>query len=303
MTVTTPKVIAVLGGTGTTGSSVLRALVAAKDSTHPDITIRALVRNPEKARATISSTVELVPITDGLDLASITNALKGVDSLYTMTPPVVETQIQNDSITALAAFQAGVKHVVYLSSLAADPTSTASGILRGHGVAENIYKHYKYPLTILRASWFMDNFFTQTTGLYQTLQNYPVPYVSAKDIGIAAATVLLEGFNRHGGKTYELYDPQPLSYQEIGAKLSKAIGQEVPVADIPNEHLLPALQELGYTAFTAQAVVELMSADLAGAAPADALPKYKDIVGKDPQSFDEFVTENIKTFQNPPTGH
>ncbi|KAJ3033754.1 hypothetical protein HDV00_005849 [Rhizophlyctis rosea] len=289
---TQPKTIAVLGGTGTTGSQVIAALLAAKS----DIKIRALVRNVEKARSSVPAEVDLVPIADVTDINSVTEALKGVDALYAMCPPLVERQITADAITALAAFQAGVKHVVYLSCVEANPTSDVA-VLRAHGIAENIYKQYKYPLTILRASWFMDNHLKSASALYCPIPCPPVPYISAKDIGSAAARALLDRPDVQKGKIYELYHPEVLSYDEISAILADAVGIPAPpVIAMPKEDLAGALRELGETEFSADAIVELMAADISGLENSKNL-KFQNLVGREPQSFREWANENALKFK------
>lgn len=45
--------------------------------------------------------------------------------------------------------------MVYLSGVGATPDSNLK-IIRAHGIAEKIYEHYGYSLTILRPSWFME---------------------------------------------------------------------------------------------------------------------------------------------------
>ncbi|KAJ3047560.1 hypothetical protein HK097_011425 [Rhizophlyctis rosea] len=268
------KTIAVLGGTGTTGSQVIKALLS---SPNPPKII-ALVRSPEKARSKIPSEVTLVPIRDSTDVTSVTKALEGVDALYAMSPPQAEIQVTSDAVTALvrpfpcfghifgnerngvmanshvmkAAFNAKVKHIVYLSCIGADPLSNI-GVVRAHGIAEQIYKHYHHSLTVLRPSWFMDNFLTQTRTLYLPPTAPPVPYISAQDIGLAAAKALSDGPEQHAGKIYELYDPKILSYPEISSIIGESL--EVPkpaVVEISNEEMVKALEGLGDSEFSAR---------------------------------------------------
>ncbi|KAI8820142.1 uncharacterized protein EV422DRAFT_80597 [Fimicolochytrium jonesii] len=302
-TSSTPKLIGVLGSTGTTGSAVLRSLLAPnkKPSTgDAAIRVRALVRNVDKARKLFPvEDVEFVQIADFKDLDAVTKALKGVEALYAMTPPICEEQILLDAVAAQAAHVADVKHVVYLSSIDANPTSNLK-IIRAHGVAENIYRHYDYALSILRASWFMDNFLTQTGGIYASSKSRDIPYIAASDIGRAAAALLLGPIPKTGKTaTFNLYHPQVLSNENIAEVMTTSLGKDVAVVTLPGSTIAEAaVQTMGMSKFTADAMVELMEAGFDESyETANTLPGYKQIVGTDPISFEEFVKVNKAQFK------
>jgi uncharacterized protein YbjT (DUF2867 family) len=74
--------IAVFGGTGQQGGSVIDSLLSRSAR------VRALVRSPEsdRARALTDRGVELARVEIG-DAASLSAALKGVDAFFFMTTP------------------------------------------------------------------------------------------------------------------------------------------------------------------------------------------------------------------------
>jgi uncharacterized protein YbjT (DUF2867 family) len=75
----------VTGITGHVGGATARTLLAGGHS------VRALVRNPEKASAWAEQGVELVP-GDLTDAAALTAALADVDGAYIMLPPTMAPQ-------------------------------------------------------------------------------------------------------------------------------------------------------------------------------------------------------------------
>ena len=108
--------IAVFGGTGQQGRSVVDALLSRSAR------VRALVRNPEsdRARALADRGVELARIEIG-DAASLSAALKGADAFFFMTTPEghsladIEGETRQGLALVDAAVAAAVPHVVYSS--------------------------------------------------------------------------------------------------------------------------------------------------------------------------------------------
>lgn len=92
----TAKLVAVLGATGTTGKSVITALL----SSDKHIRIRAPVRNLVKAQQLFPENVEFTVVADFGDVKAVAEALKDVDALYAMVPPSPDKQIRLDATTA-----------------------------------------------------------------------------------------------------------------------------------------------------------------------------------------------------------
>ncbi|MEU4745767.1 NAD(P)H-binding protein, partial [Actinosynnema sp. NPDC023658] len=100
--------ILVTGATGTVGGAVVTALRSAGTP------VRVLTRDP--ARAVFPPDVEVVTGDLGRP-ETLTSAVSGVEKVFLLSP--AEHKAEHDGNLARAARDAGVRHVVQLSSLAA----------------------------------------------------------------------------------------------------------------------------------------------------------------------------------------
>ena len=109
-------VVFVIGASGNVGSATVQVL----SSKYADkVEIRAGVRNPDKADKLKSlPNVSVVQAEMG-DKEKLTRTLKGVHTLYIVTPGV-ENRAQLTIATAQAAKDAGVKHLLVVSVPTAD---------------------------------------------------------------------------------------------------------------------------------------------------------------------------------------
>jgi nucleoside-diphosphate-sugar epimerase len=112
--------VLVTGATGKVGNAVARALAARGDE------VRALVRQPEKARAVLPETIELVR-GDVTDPASIETAVAGCELAFTahglpeqwVEDPAIFDRVnaRGAEAVALAARAAGVRRLVHTSTI------------------------------------------------------------------------------------------------------------------------------------------------------------------------------------------
>lgn len=148
--------VLVTGATGLQGGATARELVRRGWDT------AALVRNPtsEAARALAGLGVRLVTgdLDDGASLRAAMEGVHGVFSVQTfMTPGGLGGEVRQGRAVARAAKAAGVAHVVY---------SSVGGAERHSGVPhfdskrhiERYLQELGVPTTVLRPSFFMDNF-------------------------------------------------------------------------------------------------------------------------------------------------
>ena len=80
---------------------------------------------------------------------------------------------------------------------------------------------------IRQASQFfqLGKFSNSSSGVYE--DSYRIAQVDAKDIADVAACCLAEGVSRHAGNTYVLNGPKALSWEDIAASISGAVGRTV----------------------------------------------------------------------------
>jgi uncharacterized protein YbjT (DUF2867 family) len=118
------SMILVVGATGTVGRNVVDALADA------GVPARALVRSEEKGRHARERGLE-VAVGDLSDRASLDRALEGVERMFLVTP-ATEGQVALETSAIDAARDAGVRHVVKVSVVGADPDAPVR-YSRNHG--------------------------------------------------------------------------------------------------------------------------------------------------------------------------
>lgn len=235
--------IAVFGGTGQQGGSVIDSLLSR------GARVRALVRNPEsdRARALADRGVELARVEIG-DAASLAAAVQGVDAFFFMTTPDghtladIERETRQGIALVDAAAAAAVPHVVFSSVGGAERDSRVPHFESKRRVEEHLEKS-GLPATVVRPVAFMDNF----TGMGPSVEDgelvlrWPLPdrvplqLVSVRDIGRISATFLL-GAQVPGGAVEIAGD------ELTGSQIAAAFGAH---AGLPARYEALPLQVLG----------------------------------------------------------
>src|SRR6185437_9382229 len=140
--------IVVTGATGIAGSEVVRALMAR------DGRVRALVRDPARARTQLGGSVELAAGDFG-DSRSVRAALEGADALF-LSCADDPRRVQWETAAIQAAADAGVRRIVKLSAVGAEPGSPVA-FWDWHGQVEQHLQGSGLDWVILRSSWYMSN--------------------------------------------------------------------------------------------------------------------------------------------------
>src|SRR5262245_53519808 len=105
--------IVVTGATGNAGSEVVRALVAR------GARVRAFVRDPDRARAVLGRDIELA-VGDFADPRSVRAVVEGADALL-LSCADDPRRVGWETAAIDAAVAAGVRRIVKLSAMAAEP--------------------------------------------------------------------------------------------------------------------------------------------------------------------------------------
>ncbi|WP_103341065.1 NAD(P)H-binding protein [Amycolatopsis sp. CA-126428] len=207
--------IFVLGATGKVGRHLVPALLDAGAG------VRALTRDPAKAR--IDPRAEVVR--GDLDTSDLPALLAGADRVFVLSQG---HRADREAATARAAAQAGVTHLVKLSTTGVhfgqkDPITSA------HAEAEQAVREAGPAWTILRPGTFMDNRFTwigsirEENAVYVPDTDPPSALIHVRDIAEVAALVLTT--SGHQGATYELTGGEALTTERQVAILAEAIGR------------------------------------------------------------------------------
>jgi uncharacterized protein YbjT (DUF2867 family) len=282
--------ILVTGATGNIGSQVVKQLAAKGVPTH------ALVRDPSGAGSIQGQGIDVV-VGDFSQPATLTPALAGVERVFLLSPPSPQ-QVEWQGNLIDAAKQAKVKYIIKLSALGADEHSPVS-VARWHAQTEQHLKASGLTYTILQPHFFMQNILGFASSIvaegkfYAPMRQGRIGLVDARDIAAVAVAALTE--DGHTGKTYIVTGPEALSFVDIAAKLSGAIGKPVSYVDVPLEAARQSMLSLGMPAWLVEDMILLYEAFSAGQGEL-VTDVVATVAKKQPISFDQFAREYAQVF-------
>ena len=248
---------------------------------------RALVRS---ARPDLPAEQQIGDLDGPLDL-------HGVDKVFLLVPG---TGLDHTVNVVAAAREAGVRHLVYLSSYAVlgDPIPAMG---HWHHEREQLIRNSGIPATFLRPTGFMTNAVdwlpTIRAGGYVLDPIGPgrsAP-IDPADIAAVAATVLTE--DGHEKQEYTLTGPEAFTLAEQVAILGEAIGRRLDVRPIETpEEAVRFRYPDGAPPDLAAAIVEglqLMRADTYGLRT-DAVRR---LTRREPRTFAAWCGDNVRLFK------
>lgn len=213
----------VIGGTGKTGRRIAKRLA------ERGVPVRVGSRSGDR------------PF-DWEDPATWEPALHGVEAMYVSYYPDLAVPGSVEAVRRLTeiAKSGGVQQVVLLSGRGEEEAERAEDVVRGSGI----------DWTIVRASWFAQNF-SESYMLDALLSGELVlpagevrePFVDADDIAEVAVTALTE--SGHVGQLYEVTGPRLLTFTEAVNDISRATGREIGYVQVTPEAFSAALVEEG----------------------------------------------------------
>lgn len=283
--------VLIAGATGTNGIALVEALKPRKD-----ITIRAMVRNLDKARSVLGDDVELVAA-DLSEPDSLKSAFEGVDKAY------IVTAIQPNTIDLFsnffdAAISAKVNHVVKYSGLGSSITSP-SEVIRQHGTSDELLIESGLTYTILRPNSFHQNMLFQADVIRQTRKFYmPLgeakqSIVDVRDIAEITANILLE--EGHENQIYELTGPESLSFYQVADILTEKLNKHIEYIAVSTEDAEASMVNAGMPVWDAHVLAEVQALFATGHY-ADVLPDTKKLLKREPTTFAQFVETHAKLF-------
>lgn len=242
MPASSPRPVLVTAATGKTGSRVAARLAVA------GLTVRAGSR-----RAT--------PAFDWQAPESWGAALAGCGAAYLAYHPDLAVPGADRAIAAFAgeALAQGVRRLVLLSGRGEPGAEAAERALAASGA----------DWTVLRASWFQQNF-SESLLLPAVLAGevalpvgpVPEPFIDADDIAEAAVAALTDP--RHAGRLYELTGPQALTFAEAVAEIAAATGRPLAFRRVSPAEFDEGLAAAGLPAETRALIGELFATVLDG---------------------------------------
>ena len=213
----------VLGGTGKTGRRIVERLESRS------IPMRIASRSADRSF-------------DWDDQSTWDAVLDGVTAAYISYAPDLAIPGATDSIRVFVekAVEHGVQRLVLLSGRGEEEAQLSEKIIQNAGIE----------WTVVRASWFNQNF-SEGEFLDMVLageitlpaENIPEPFVDADDIADVAVAALTE--DGHAGQIYEVTGPRMLTFKEAVAEIARASGREIEYIQISHEEFAAGIAESG----------------------------------------------------------
>ncbi|WP_264058454.1 NmrA family NAD(P)-binding protein [Mycolicibacterium psychrotolerans] len=274
--------VLVTGATGNTGAHVVAGL---RERSHR---ARAASRHPDSADA------DAVAF-DWSDDATFAPALTGVRAVYVVAPagaadrPFLET-----------AAARGVRRVVLLSSSAVARGEPGLGEI--HDLVTDLFAEP----TVLRPSWFMQNFvgdhplaetIRRAREIVTATGDGRLGFIDAADIA-ATAVEALTATEPVGGDLV-LTGPESLSYPEAAAIVSEVLGRPVRHVDVSTAELARRLTAAGYSAEFSSMLAALDERIRTGEQDL-VTTTVRDITGRTPTSLRHFLAGHASRLASSP---
>lgn len=232
------RLVVLTGADGRLGSRLAFRVAAAGGHQRLLVTGQGVVpRLPDGASL---PETEIVAVQAEPGTRTLTSAFGGAYAVFLVPGKERPGRLAKHRAVIDAAVLAGVRHVVYVSSVGAGPDAVASAA-RDDWLTEEYLRGTDLTWTMLRIAMFHR---TLTFAVYgESSRSLPgmvlrapagdgrVASVAHDDVADVATAVLLdEDPNRHASRIYHLTGPEALSLDEVAAALSTATGRTIRYA-------------------------------------------------------------------------
>jgi uncharacterized protein YbjT (DUF2867 family) len=231
------------------------------------------------------------PPFDWEDRATWGPVLEGVRSAYISYHPDLAVPGADETVGAFAelAVGRGVRRLVLLAGRGEPEAEQAEEAVRRSGA----------DLTVVRATWFAQNF-SEDYMLDHVLAGElalpaggtPEPFVDAEDIADVAVEALLD--ERHIGELYELTGPRPLTFADAAEEISRAAGREIRYAPVSVEEHAASAAEHGVPADVIDLLSYLFTEVLDGR-NAHVVDGVERALGRAPRDFADYAKRTAAT--------
>jgi len=264
--------VLIIGGAGKTGSRVAAQLAA-----------RGIVTRTVSRSSTIAF--------DWTRPETWGPALDGVSKAYVTYQPDLAVAGSAEAIAELGriARAKALEQVVLLSGRGEPGAQRAEAALQAAGV----------PWTIVRASWFNQNFSegylvdgVRAGELALPAGPVPEPFIDVDDIADVVVAALTDG--RHVNRLYEVTGPRALSFAEAVAEIAAAVGRPIVYRQVPPEAFAAAMRQAGVPADIIALLDELFTVVLDGR-NAQVMPGVEEALGRPARDFADYARRAAAT--------
>jgi len=265
--------ILVIGGTGKTGRKVASKLIEAGHN----------VRIGSRSAS---------PSFDWDNSETWAESMQGMDKVYITFQPDLAVPGALEAIEDLTkqAKRCSVKKLVLLSGKGE----------REAELCEQVVIHSGLDHTIVRASWFNQNF-SESFFLEPIIEGFvalpqaeaKVPYVDTDDIADVVVTTLLN--DEHNSKIYQLTGPRVLTFREVIQEISEVTEREISFTPITLAAYTNAMKQQGVPADFVWLVEYLFSEVLVNPSNSEITNDIENILGRKPKDISVYIKETSAT--------
>jgi uncharacterized protein YbjT (DUF2867 family) len=255
--------IAITGASGQTGHVAAKILLSRGQK------VRVLGRHAAKLAPLVALGAE-ARVFEFHDEVAMTDAFTGADAVYALNPPnptaddIIGNYDRNSEALVAAIKGSGVKHVVTLSSIAAQLSEGNGPVLGLYRMEQKINSIPHLNVRHLRPAYFMENSLAQIAVIQKfgsvagiIKPNLKFPMIATKDIGAVAADEL-ERHDFIGISTRELLGSRDISMNEAAKIIGAGIGKpELSYMEPPVAMFVMALRQAGMSANMAELIAEM----------------------------------------------
>ena len=243
-------IILVTGASGKTGTPTVEQLI---ERGH---TVRALVRQIDARSNRLAELGAEVVVGDFLDLQSLRDAVRGVQSVYFCYPPA-DRLVEATSNIAIAARDEGIKGLVNMSQITAREVAE-SHLAFQHWQSEQVLDWADIGASHIRPTFFAEDLHLFTGASIAAEGKIYLPFGAEKHAPVTAEDIarvvvgILEDPAQHVGKRYVVTGPQNLTITEMAEVLTQELGRVIEYVDLPVDHWRGALiEQVSFPAFLA----------------------------------------------------
>tara|TARA_Y100000782_G_C10188616_1_gene268690 strand:+ start:9583 stop:10419 length:837 start_codon:yes stop_codon:yes gene_type:complete len=218
--------------------------------------------------------------------------LSGIDKMYITYQPDLAVPGALEAIELLVrkAQQNNIQKVVLLSGKGE----------REAELCEQVVIHSGLDYTIVRASWFMQNF-SESFFLDPILAGHvalpapeaKVPYINTDDIAAVVTEALLH--EKHNEKIYELTGPELLTFPEVISTIATAANRTIHFTPITQTEYVEAMQKMQVPEDYIWLINYLFTEVLQAEGNDKLSNDVEKVLGRKPKSFATYAQETAKT--------
>lgn len=288
--------ILITGATGKTGLALAKILADRK------IDFKAMIRKEDSRSELLRSYNAEIVIGDFFDIHSLHKAFEGASKVYFCYPPSPNLLLAAANV-ATTAVKTNIAILVNMSQIIARE-GHVSPLSHQHWLSENIFDWAEIGAIHVRAGLFIENLYFTAIPTAASFKKIMLPYgqgkhapISVYDLSTAIAELLIsDNPEDHFGKRYVLTGATSLSTNEIVSKINQLINTELEYQEISSKEWVNMMSQIPGFGKYQLAHFPALADDMRNQRFNIVTTHFREITGKEPESFSSFVTQNQELF-------